>query len=177
MEQTRMSIPCEKRIASCSCGRLAFTLAGKPIVRTVCYCKSCRTAGHAFEAAGAPHMVGADGGTDLVLYRKDRVALVHGAGLLREHRLKPESRTRRMLATCCNTPVFLEFTRGHWISFYTDRFSDVPPLEMRVMIGDRPDGAPLPGDVSNIANHSGKFMRKILVSWVAMGFRNPKLAF
>ena len=44
-----------------------------------------------------------DGGTDYVLYRKDRVQCVTGQEHLEEHRLKPDSPTRRVIATCCNS--------------------------------------------------------------------------
>jgi len=44
-----------------------------------------------------------DGGTDYVLYRKDRVQCVTGQEYLEEHRLKPDSPTRRVIATCCNS--------------------------------------------------------------------------
>ncbi len=163
--------------ASCRCGQVAFAVDGRPIAHTACYCASCRTAGRAFEQApGATPVVADDGGTDLVLYRKDRVVLVGGADLLTEHRLKPDSPTRRMLATCCNTPMFLDFTKGHWLSLYRGRLpGNVPPLEMRVMTADRPAGVTLPDDVPNHAGHSGKFMWKLVSAWAAMGFRRPKV--
>ena len=31
-------------------------------------------------------------------------------------RLKPESPTRRMVAGYCDTPMFLDFTKGHWLT-------------------------------------------------------------
>jgi len=172
-----MSIDPNPLLAACRCGQVAFAVSGRPIVHTACYCTSCRTAGRAFEQApGATPVVADDGGTDLVLYRKDRVALVKGGDRLSEHRLTPGSPTRRMLANCCNTPMFLEFTKGHWLSFYRGRFpGNMPPLEMRVMTADRPAGAPLPGDVPNYATHSGKFMWRLVAAWAAMGFRRPKV--
>jgi hypothetical protein len=61
--------------------------------------------------------------TEYVLYRKDRVRLVMGAGHLEEHRLKPESPTRRVRATFCQAAMFLDLTKGHWLSLYRARFS------------------------------------------------------
>ncbi len=52
-----------------------------------------------------------DGGTGFVLVRSDRVRCVKGGDKLQEHRLKPDSPTRRVLATCCNSPMFLEFSK------------------------------------------------------------------
>lgn len=66
-------------LASCACGRVALELMGEPIVRAVCYCKSCQEAGRLFDGSScAPAVVGKDGGTEYVLFRKDRVRLVTG---------------------------------------------------------------------------------------------------
>ena len=163
--------------ASCRCGRVSVPVTGRPILHATCYCESCRTAGLAFaEAPGAPAVVDGDGGTDLLLYRKDRIGRFSGGELLREHRLTPDSPTRRVVARCCNAPMFLDFTKGHWLSFYGGRVSGkIPPLDMRVMTADRPDGPALPDDVPNLAAHSARFMVRLLAAWVAMGFRRPKV--
>jgi hypothetical protein len=164
--------------ACCRCGAVKFTLRGTPIMHVACYCTSCRTAGRAFEQAlGSQPVVAGDGGTDFVLYRKDRVLLVVGANRLSEHRLKPESPTRRMMATCCNTPMLLDFTKGHWLTFYRGCMpAEIPALEMRIMTKDKPAGVTLPDDLPNCATHSGRFMWRLLSSWAAMGLRRPRLA-
>lgn len=163
--------------ASCRCGAVAFEAVGAPILTVVCHCESCQEAGRRFEEiAGVPPVLKADGGTDFIMHRKDRVCCVRGGELLREHRLKPESSTRRMVAGCCNSAMFAEFAGGHWLSLYRDRFCDgAPPLEMRVMTGDRRKDVKLPGDMPNYATHSAKFMWKLLSAWIAMGFRVPKV--
>ncbi len=53
---------------------------------------------------------------------------------------------------------------------------EMPPLDMRLMTADRPEGVVLPGDVPNYPRHAGRFMWKLLTAWAAMGFRSPKLA-
>ena len=163
---------------ACRCGQVRFTIASTPIMRVACYCTSCRTAGREFERQlGSQPVVADDGGTDYVLYRKDRVSLVAAPDRLSEHRLKPDSPTRRTIATCCNTPMLLEFTKGHWLSFYLARLPEpVPALEMRVMTADRPADVTLPGDAPNYPNHPGRFMWKLLASWAAMGFRRPRVS-
>ncbi|WP_248114408.1 hypothetical protein [Bradyrhizobium sp. 2S1] len=91
-------------------------------------------------ASGADAVLAEDGGTDYVLYRKDRVRCSSGGELLEERRLKPESPTRRMVARCCNTAMFLDFTRGHWLTLYRGRLpGDIPPATMRMMTADRPE--------------------------------------
>jgi hypothetical protein len=164
--------------ASCRCGKVAFETVGKPIVSAACYCRSCQEAGQQFERLpGAPAVLDAGGGTAFVLFRKDRIRFAKGTDKLREHRLKDDSPTRRVVATCCNAPMFLEFANGHWLSLYSNRFGDgAAPLEMRVMTKDRRAGVELPRDVPNYSTHSAKFMWKLFAAWVAMGFRVPKIA-
>src|SRR5258708_40149129 len=95
----------------CRCGKVRLEAVGRPILTASCYCASCREAGSRFEQlASAPPVLNPDGGTDYVLYRKDRVQCVTGHEYLEEHRLKPDSPTRRVIATCCNSRLFLDFT-------------------------------------------------------------------
>lgn len=163
--------------ASCRCGAVVLEVAGAPIVHAACYCTSCQEAGRQIEQMpDAPPVLGADGGTDLVLYRKDRVRCMQGGERLDAHRLKPELPTRRMVARCCNSAMFLDFTQGHWLSLYRGRLPDaVPPLEMRIMTAERREGVVLPEDAPNYASHAGKLMGRLLTAWAAMGFRRPKV--
>jgi hypothetical protein len=106
-----------------------------------------------------------------LLYRRDRVACTKGSEHLREFRLTPDSPTRRMVATCCNSAMLLDFTKGHWLTIYRRRFpSDAPPVEMRVMTRDRPPDVPLADDVPNYRKHSGTFVWKLLGARIAMLF-------
>lgn len=161
--------------AICQCGKVKLEAIGAPILTGVCYCTSCQQAGHQIEQLlFAPPVLGADGGTSFVLYRKDRVHCVMGQEYLEERRLRPESPTRRVVSTCCNSAMFLDFTKGHWLSVYRDRISEgAPPLEMRMMTKERPAGVTLANDVPVYAGPPGKFILKLLGAWVAMGFRRP----
>jgi hypothetical protein len=165
--------------ARCRCGKVKFEAVGRPILTASCYCPSCQEAGSRFEQqlASAPPVLNPDGGTDYVLYRKDRVQCVSGQEYLVEHRLKPDSPTRRVIATCCNSAMFLEFTKGHWLTMYRNRFpAGAPPLEMRVMTRDRRDGVEFADDLPTYSAHSGKFMLRLILAWIAMGFRRPKIS-
>jgi hypothetical protein len=152
--------------ATCQCGKVKFEAIGSPILTGICYCTSCQQAGREFEQLpAAPPLLDPDSGTGMVLYRKDRVQCVTGSAYLEEHRLKPESPTRRVVATCCNSSMF------------RNRFAaGVPPLEMRVMTAERRAGAELADDVPNYPRHSGKFMLKLIAAWIAMGFRRPEIS-
>lgn len=156
----------------CACERVRLEVDRAPILRAECHCTSCRTAGAAL------HTLEPNGGTRFVLYRKDRVRFVAGAELLREHRLTPTAKTRRVVASCCGTPVFLEFEKGHWLSLYAALWpaASRPAMEMRTMTRDLADPSALPADIPNSKTQSPGFMFKLLGAWIAMGFRVPKIA-
>ena len=162
-------------IASCQCGQTAIEATGRPIVSAICYCESCRTAAQGFERTdGAPPTVDVDGGVDYCLYRKDRVAIIRGSGNLVERRLQPDAKTRRVIATCCGSPMFLDFTGGHWLNLYRPRLPvGVQPAQMRVMTADRPEGVVLKTDIPSYAGFAPAFMFRLLWAWAKMGFRRP----
>jgi hypothetical protein len=164
-------------MVACRCGDVRFEASGAPIMTVTCHCGSCQKAGAGFAALpGAPRVLNADGGTEFTLFRKDRVACVRGGASLRSYRLRPEATTRRVLARCCDTPMFLEFTKGHWLSLYRERLgAAAPAIEMRVMTGDRREGVTLSDDLPNYKTHSIRFMWRLLAAWAAMGFRVPAL--
>lgn len=163
---------------SCTCGAVELEAENPPIMSTECLCTSCRTAADKFEALpGAPRLREMTGGTRTEMYRKDRVRCVKGAANLREHRLTEKTKTRRVIAACCNTPIFLDFTDGHWVDLYGALWPDgsLPPLQMRTMTGDLDDASALPSDVPNHKTHSAGFFLRLIGAWAAMGFRRPKI--
>ena len=165
-----------ERTAHCRCGKVELRIIGAPILRGICYCASCQEAGRQYQVSGVDPVLAEDGGTDYVLYRKDRVRCVQGGDLLEERRLKPTSPTRRMVARCCGTAMVLDFTKGHWLTVYRGRLGDdIPPATMRMMTAQRPHGVPLSNDLANYPGQSGKFMLKLLGAWMAMGFRRPTI--
>ncbi|WP_047855216.1 GFA family protein [Archangium gephyra] len=164
----------------CACGQTHLEVQGAPIISAECHCNSCRTAGGRMQSLpSAPPVLEPNGGTRFILYRKDRVRFLEGAHLLKAFRLEPESSTRRVLAACCNTPIFLEFQNGHWLSLYGCLWpaGTLPRLELRTMTSDLPaDRArALPDDVPNSKTQSVSFFVKLLGAWIAMGFRSPKV--
>lgn len=163
--------------SACRCGQVALKAAGAPILTAACYCESCRVAARGFEQApGAGRVLNADGGVDYSLFRKDRVTVVQGAGQLRAHRLTEASPTRRVVAACCNAPMFLDFTSGHWLSLYRERLAEnAPPVEIAVMTGDLPTDHARPGGLPAYSGRPARFMFKLLASFAAMGFRRTKV--
>lgn len=164
---------------SCACGAVRMQVAGAPITVAECHCTSCRdAAGRIAALPGAPAVVGEQGGTHFVLYRKDRVRFVGGRDKLRNFRLGPERATRRVIASCCNTPVLLEFKGGHWVSLYGNLWhdQDLPPLQLRTIVGDAPAGVLFNDSVPMGGWPTAKFYGQLLAAWAAMGFRSPVVA-
>lgn len=164
--------------AVCRCGQTTIELTGEPIQSVICYCESCRTAGLGFERdLGAPPTVGADGGVDYCLYRKDRVRVSQGGANLREYRLRPDSPTRRVVASCCNSPMFLDFAPGHWLTVFRARLPPpAPEPRLRIMTKDKPEGVTLSGDIPAYAAQPPRMVFRLLAAWAAMGFRRPKIS-
>lgn len=144
----------------CRCGKVQLEARGGPIVTTICHCSGCTEAGHILERmAGAPPILDADNGTSFELFRKDRVTCVTGATELREHRLTKTSPTRRVVAACCNSFMFLDFTKGHWVSIAHDRLVD--------------DGNVVRGPSEG--RQSAMFIARLMIAWAVMGFRTPTI--
>lgn len=163
---------------ACACGKVNLLAKGPAIASVECCCNSCREAGARLASRpGGRTPVDDKGATRYVMQRKDCVQLLDGAGELREFRLNPQSKTRRVVASCCNTPIFVELSGGHWLSLYGNLWPDgtLPPLELRTMCGDLPAGTRLPDDVPNAKTHTLSFYWKLLWAWAAMGFRAPRV--
>ncbi|WEX86462.1 DUF6151 family protein [Sinorhizobium garamanticum] len=165
-------------IIGCACGRTRLEVLGAPILVSECLCNSCRAAAHRLATLpGARNHLTSYGATPSAEYRKDRVRILSGAEHLGEFRLSADAGSRRVVATCCNTPVFLELKGAHWLSIYLHLWPDAarPKAAMRTMVGDLPHTSNLPNDIPNLKSHTVAFYAKLLRAWIAMGFRNPKV--
>jgi hypothetical protein len=156
---------------SCTCERVVFKATGSPIACALCYCKDCEEGSRQIEALpNARGVRDADGGTAYVLFRKDRFMCTAGAPLLKPYKISSSSATSRVVATCCNSPMFMGFDDArHWVSAYRGRFHGVaPPLQMRICTKFRAAGDPLPEDLPNYATYPLGLMVKLLGAKVAM---------
>jgi hypothetical protein len=163
-------------VVSCTCGEVALALDGPPITTAECHCASCREAARRLAAGSS---VGeTNGGTRFVLQRKDRVRVLQGEDRLAAFRLTPDAATRRIVANCCDAPMWLEFSAGHWISVYAARWPEntAPAPVLRTMTRDVPEGTVLADGIPNARTHSAGFMGRLLWAWMRMGFRNPPVA-
>lgn len=157
--------------ASCACGSVELEASGTPIMSAVCYCDDCQEGARLIEALpGADPVQGRDGGTAYVLYRNDRVRWTKGSGHLKSYKIKETSATNRIVATCCNSAMLLNFDDSkHWVDVYRTRLSgDVPPVQMRVFTKFKPDKDDLAGDVPSYTTFSLKFVIKLMAARIAM---------
>ena len=163
---------------NCSCGQFEMVVTGEPFIATECHCNSCREAGERMAKLPlARPMLEDNGGTRFVLYRKDRVEITRGKELLRAHRLSGTAPTRRVVTTCCNSPVFLEFKGGHWLSVYSRMWpaGQAPLPSIRTMTSDRAADVVLDGAIPSGAWQTAGFYGKLLTAWIAMGFKVPTI--
>jgi hypothetical protein len=73
--------------------------------------------------------------------------------------------------------MLADFAKGFWVSVYRDRVVDVSLPTMRIMTGNMPSDVALPNDgLRKTRGYSGRFMVKLLTTWVRMGFRTPQIA-
>lgn len=160
--------------ARCRCGSVELEAIGAPITSVACYCDDCQEGSRQIEALpNARPVRDPDGGTAYVLYRKDRVECSRGAQFLQGYKLNEKSATNRVVATCCNSAMFMNFDDSkHWVPVYRARFQgDVPPLQMRVQTKFKPENSDVPSDVPSYPAWPLKFMAKLVAARIAMLLR------
>ena len=159
--------------ATCACGQVAIEARGRPIVTVVCYCDDCQAAGRQIEAlADAPPVLDDDAGTQLVVFRKDRLSCVQGQDRLVAHKLTPTSATSRYVASCCNTAMYLGFDDAkHWVDVFRRRVEGTaPPIEMRICTRFRTAGTALPTDAPSRPGFSIGLIARFMAAGIAMKF-------
>ncbi len=160
-------------IASCLCGRVELEATGMSILSVVCYCNDCQTGARQIEALSkAGPVQDKDGGTAYLVYRKDRVRCIKGSELLKRLKIRENSATNRVIATCCNSAMILNFDDSkHWVDVYRSRCQgDNPPVQMRICTKFKSDGHLIPGDVPSYRGYPLKFVVKLIFARIAMLF-------
>lgn len=163
-------------VARCQCGAVEIGAWAEPIAVNACYCDDCQAAARRLAASAdlAP-AIDTDGGTEFMLFRRDRIACTRGAVGLQAMRLTDASKTRRMIAGCCGTPMYLAFDdKRPWVSAFRASFgADAPPVKMRICTRFR-----RPGDWAEdgLPSHPGyppALIVRILAAWPGMLFSRP----
>ncbi len=164
--------------ARCSCGSVEIEASGAPITCVVCYCDTCQKGSREIEALSkAVPILGPDGGTAYILYRRDRIKYSKGAELLKGYKVEEKSTTSRVVATCCNSAMVMRFDDAkHWVPVYRARFQgDIPPLQWRICTKLRPANAVIPTDIPSSAMYPAGFVWKLLASRLSMLFSRTSI--
>jgi hypothetical protein len=158
-------------IIECACRQVALEATGTPITSVVCYCDDCQEGARQIQSLpNAASIQEPDGGTAYVVYRKDRVGCLRGTSLLRPQKIREKSATNRVIATCCNSALLMNFDDGkHWVDVYRSRCQGaLPPVQMRICTKFMPEGHTLPTDVPAYSRYPMALLMKLLVAKVAM---------
>jgi hypothetical protein len=163
-------------VAHCRCGAVEVGAWAEPIAVNSCYCDDCQAAAERLAAstssAPAPS---ADGGTEFMLFRRDRIACTRGAEHLKATRLTDATKTRRMIAGCCATPMYVAFDdRRPWVSALRAPFgADAPPVEMRICTRFRGSGDKAEDGLRSHPGYPPAMMLRILAVWPLTLFSRP----
>lgn len=174
LESLMTSMERHKATACCPCGTVELEMTGAPITAIVCYCNDCQEGGRQIEALpNAAKVLDSDGGTAYVLYRKDRVTCSKGATLLKSYKIRAKSATNRVVATCCNSSMLVNFDDGKpWVSVYRSRIQgDAPPLQIRIYTKFKPAGPDISNDVPSYSTFPLRFPAQLVGAKIAMLLR------
>lgn len=155
----------------CQCGAVECTGRGAPFLSAVCYCDHCQEAARQIEAAGnGPPVADPDGGTALCLIRTDKFTVERGADLLQPHQRNPASATSRMVASCCNSAMYLSFSDGRfWKSAMINRIvGRQMAIEMRLCTRYRETALPWPDTAPRHAKFPLSAFWRVGQQWIAM---------
>jgi hypothetical protein len=160
----------QKRLVRCRCGAVEIEIEGAPIVTAACHCDDCQAGAALLLERGGISVLDRFAGTPSVLFRKDRVHVLNGAGRIEKLKLRPSSRTNRTIATCFGTPLMVTFDSAlHWVPVYSQLFgSAAPPLEMRLNTRFIPPDIPAPTDVPSYRYFPLSFAVRLVGARIAM---------
>jgi len=162
----------EKRTASCECGKVTFETLGEPILAGVCYCDDCQAGCKMLEELpDAPPAMDEDGGSNYLTFRDDRVTITSGEKLIKSYKLKEKAPTKRYVASCCNSALYVKFSMGHWKSTFRNRYiSETPPVEIRSQTQFRTSSLPFPDNAPTYKKFPLSLFGKLIKARIAMAF-------
>ena len=155
--------------AQCACGAVQIALTAPPIAALSCCCDDCQAAAAALEALpGAPAFREPCGGTPAVMFPKAALRIVKGGDKLTAHRLRDGARTKRMVAGCCNSFLYIGFDRGpFWIDVLSARLDNAPPPRWRIQTRFLSD--PPPDDVANHPKYPQALIWRVALAGMLAG--------
>lgn len=167
----------DKWKVQCACSQVQVEAQGEPLITLACYCEDCQTAGKQIGALPNAHSgLDSDGGTVSVLFRKDRVRITRGESLLVDHKLSPNSRTTRRIASCCNSNLMTRFAGSVPIVVLRNFASDARLRpDMCVLTRSAPDRSRILHDAPTHEGVPATLLMKVLSAKVAMTVADLRL--
>lgn len=151
-------------IAACACGKVELEASGAPILVNVCYCDDCQEGARRIEALPGAGVT-PDVGWDVGGWRTP-----HPSTAFRP--FPPSSRRgegNAGVASCCNSAMYLDFEKGHWLSIYRRRFRrDMPAVSIRIQTKYRPGDAAFPDDAPAYPGFPFRFLARHMGARIAM---------
>ena len=146
---------------------MVYEATSPPLMSVICHCSSCQKAAERIEEKDrAPAVSDAHGGTPLVVFDGRDTECVQGEELTEGMRLNDSTITQRIIATCCNSALMLDFDKGpYWVSAFHDRVEDAPAPEWRVQTKDAANPEKLPNDVPAYRAWPATFFFRLLRNW------------
>ena len=160
----------EIHIASCACGKVEIEATGSPIVCSACHCSDCHEGSKKIESLpNAPSVLDEYGGTQYVLYRKDRIKHLKALEFHKSLKATEES-SSRVYASCCNSFLFLDLDNPmHWVPVYRGRFrNEAPQVQMRINAEFKKEGKTPPNDAPSFPGYPPRFIARLLRAKFAM---------
>ena len=115
----------------------------------------------------------ADGGTEFMVFRRDRIACTRGAECLEAMKLTAATKTRRMIARCCATPMYVGFDdKRPWVSAFRASFgAGAPPVQMgRICTRFRRAEDKAEDDLPEHEGYPAAMILRVLAVWPRMLF-------
>src|ERR1700744_3888952 len=95
-------------LGRCSCGNVELEVTGEPILCASCHCADCHEGSLKIEALpNAGPVLDSYGGTQHLVYRKDRMRYLKGTQFLTSLRVD-EGSLSRVYTTCCSSYMLLD---------------------------------------------------------------------
>jgi hypothetical protein len=163
-------------VAHCRCGAVEIGAWGDPIIVTACHCDDCRAAAQQIAASANLALAASDdGGSEFMVFRRDRIACTRGAENLQAMRLTAASKTRRMIAGCCKRPMYVAFNdKRPWVSAFRASFgADAPPVEMRTCTRFRRSDDKANDGLPSHPGYPPAMIVRILAAWPLVLFSRP----
>jgi hypothetical protein len=93
-----------------------------------------------------------------------------GASLLRHYKIRANSATNRVIATRCNSALFLNFDDSkHWLDVYRSRCQgSIPAVQMRIRTHFGREGRTVQTDIPGYSRYPISLLMKLIVAKAAM---------